>query len=289
MPLIVDCPSYDMNWLRGYGDNLWRDFPDVSGKRVFIKPNLVSPPTKWEAASCTHVNIVRMIIEKCQDGGAAFIRIGECGFKNQWEPTMRLSGYDQLPGEYGVEIVPLQDGPNFHKFTLQRFPNQDDYISLFGAKISDYVLDCDLVIDLPKLKVHSMSVMTGAIKNLMGVMANKGNMHPRGDHATLHKRLHDLYFLWREVIHPRVEFVLVDGVIGSEYAEQYGVPVNSHLLVAGNDPWSVDCISAQAMGISPARVPYLDLIRKSLDKPFPDPPHPDFVIEYELALAYRRL
>jgi uncharacterized protein (DUF362 family) len=215
------------------------------------------------------------------NAGANDIIVGDCGFKDQWEYTIKLSGYDQLPKRYGVQLIGLQEGPRFHEFTLVR---SEDYLSLFGAKFSNTTLECDFVINVPKLKVHNMAIVTGAIKNMMGTMAQKGSMHPRANCSILHKRLHDLYFLTRH----RVGACVVDGIIGSEYSEQCGMPVNSGLIIFGDDQWEVDVAISKLMGISPANVGYLDYIRYTINEDFGKIEVPEELVKkYELPLSYR--
>jgi uncharacterized protein (DUF362 family) len=245
-------------------DTLWGDFPEVSGKRVFIKPNWVQPPLRWDVASCTHVSIIKAVILQCLERGAKGVAVGECGFKGTWEETLLAGGYDTLGRiDPRVELIPLQDGPNFHKFTLVRL-DEGRYLSLFGAKFSDYLLECDCIINLPKLKVHSRALVTGAIKNMMGAMTQKGSMHPGDSIDILHKRLRDLWLLITTKLPPM--WTLVDGIVGSGYAEQQGVPMNSQLLFSGLDPWGLDCFAASAMGICPEDVPYLKLIHDHLER-----------------------
>ena len=263
----------------------WGGFPVVRGLRVFVKPNFVTPPTGPDTASCTRVEVLEEVLRALRDGGAGEIRVGDCGFKNQWETTMRAGDYLRLEGRYGVKVIPLQDGENFHRFTLLRC--EPGYRSLFGARISDWVLECDMIIDVPKLKVHSMALVTCSIKNLMGIMAQKGSMHPRGSIDILHERLHDLYHLLRS----RVGYIVVDGVMGSEFAEQSGVPFPHGVTFGGTDLWEVDCAAAMLMGISPRDVPYLRYIaqsRQSRGELLPRPAiPPELIRQYERPLAWR--
>jgi len=259
----------------------WAGFPIVKGRQIFIKPNLVMPPTKYESASCTRIEVVRLVIEKCLNEGAkpGDIIVGDCGFKDQWELTMECSGYRSLETDYGVKVICVQEGENYHKYTLHRIPG---YMSLFGIKISDFVLNADVVIDVPKMKIHNTAGITGAIKNMMGVISPKGSMHPNGSAVILHKRLRDLYTLMRS----RVGFIVLDAIEGSEYAECGGIPVVSNVLVSGTDMWEVDCILAQLMGINPVEIQYLEYIRTK-DKgaiPFPKIP----VVNKPAIITYER-
>jgi uncharacterized protein (DUF362 family) len=212
------------------------------------------------------------------NNGANDIIVGDCGFKDQWEHTIKISGYDQLPKRYGVQLVGLQEGPKFHEFTLHR---REGYLSLFGAKFSNTMLECDFVINVPKLKVHFMATMTGAIKNMMGTMAQKGSMHPRGSSEILHKRLHDLYFLCKD----RVAACVMDGIEGSQYAEQYGISKYANVLLSSEDMWTMDVAASTIMGIPPSSVKYLEYIRNSTQRKFSDVVIPrNLITSFELPL-----
>ena len=260
--------------------DFWDGFPEVKGKSVFIKPNLVSPLSSWDFPSTTHVSVTSLIVQKVLSEGADRVVVGECGFKDQWDKTLKSTDYEMLTWMYPkVEIIPLQDGANFHKFSLRRL---DNYRSLYGVKFSDYLLECEIIINLPKMKVHSMAGMTEAIKNMMGTMAQKGSMHPRANVAILHKRLADLYQLTSKM----VNFIVMDGIEGAEYAEQCGHRVRSQVLISGTDQWEVDVAACKLMGINPQTIPYLKYIRTDFDSISV----PLYLIKnYELPLAYRGL
>lgn len=258
----------------------WRSFPSFEGETVFVKPNLVVPRTPSETASTTHVSITRAAITTIRSSGARAIRVGDCGFKDQWQETIQSTEYDSLEG---IELIELQEKENYHKFSLLRFPNKTDYLSLFGAKFSDHVLECDKIVNLAKLKIHKMARITGTIKNMMGIMTNKGNMHPRCNKDILHKRLRDLYFLIRN----RVAFSVIDGIIGSEYAEHTGIPRQSNLVIFADDMWEADVAAAKLMGVNPSGVGYLEYIRRDLGRRFEEIEVPEKLIQrYEESLFY---
>ena len=220
-----------------------------------------------------------------KENGCKQIVVGDCGFKDQWEFTIQISGYDKLPDKYGVKLVGLQEGPRFHEFTLHRFDEgrYGKYLSLFGAKLSNTMLECDFVINVPKLKVHNMALVTGAIKNMMGTMAQKGSMHPRGSSHILHKRLHDYYFLQKD----RVAACVMDGIVGSEFSEQYGIPKPANVLLSSEDMWTMDVAASKILGIHPSSVGYLQYIQNTLNIPFDDIKVPeDLITPFELPVGY---
>lgn len=281
--------TYDIDELRN--QSFWEFLPDLHGDRVFIKPNLVMPPTERESASTTHINIVKVVIEKLKEKGVSNIFIGDSGFKGNWGKTINLSGYSTLPKEYGVELIGLQEGENFHKFTMVRNSHESliseqelvqskGYASLFGFKISDYVLGSDWVFNVPKLKIHKMARITCSIKNMMGVIAEKGSMHPNASVEILHKRLYDLYFAMRD----RVKFILVDGIMGSEYSEHMGIPKQTGVLIFGQDMFEVDAYSSNILGVYWGKVDYLRYIgaKLGITRAF----NPPEETEFEEALGY---
>jgi uncharacterized protein (DUF362 family) len=129
-----------------------------------------------------------------------------------------------------------------------------------------------------------MAIVTGCIKNMMGTMAQKGGMHPGGSIHILHKRLRDLYQLTSQM----VNFNVIDGIIGSAYSEQNGVPVQSGILLSGTDQWEIDCQAALCMGINPKKIPYLSYIQKDKKQPFPEVSS-KCIKKYELPLKWRHL
>lgn len=227
--------------------------PDFQGRSVFIKPNLVMPPAAGEHHTTTHKSVVEALLKHLK---ASRVLIGDCGFKGQWSLTIERTGYGDLPAE--VKCLARLPG------RVVRFPTQADYLSLYGAEIAEEAYAADIWISAAKMKTHTLAGVTLTIKNLMGTFVrNKGAMHPRGDARLLHKRLRDLYFLLRS----KVGWGLVDGIVGSSFSEQYGLPVNSGVLVFGQDLFEVDVLCCRLMGVLPDRIEYLRLIGEALGRP----------------------
>jgi uncharacterized protein (DUF362 family)/Pyruvate/2-oxoacid:ferredoxin oxidoreductase delta subunit len=126
---------------------------------------------------------------------------------------------------------------------------------------SDYfiarpVLEADLVINLPKLKTHSFTLFTGAVKNLFGVIPGnrKREVHVQAPGVKDFSRvLVDVLDLVRPGL------TLMDGVLGQEgdgpgpggTARQYGC------LLASTDPVALDTVVTDAMSFRPGEVLHL--------------------------------
>ncbi len=146
------------------------------GSRVVIKPNLVSR-RKPEEAATTHPKLLRAVIELAEEAGGK-VTIAEspggpyngatlkavysaCGVIEAVSGTKAVLNYDT-----GFEEVPCPKG-----VTVKKLP------------VIKPILDADVIISLPKLKTHSMTGYSGAVKNLYGTVPGtyKAELHFRLD------------------------------------------------------------------------------------------------------------
>jgi len=124
--------------------------------------------------------------------------------------------------------------------------------------VASPVLEADLVIDLPKLKTHVLTLYTGAVKNLYGVIpgTRKREPHLRAPGVRdFSPVLVDLL----EFVQPRLS--ILDGVIGLEGDGPGvgGAPRSYGLLAASTDAVALDAVIAQALGYQPGQVLHLEL------------------------------
>ncbi|MGD2147265.1 MAG: DUF362 domain-containing protein, partial [Anaerolineae bacterium] len=109
------------------------------------------------------------------------------------------------------------------------------------------VLEADLVINLPKLKTHALTLYTGAIKNLFGSIpgTRKRELHFQApgvqDFSSI---LVDVL----ELVQPGL--TIMDGLLGQEGngPGSGGTPHWYGCLVASTDPVALDTVLTEAMG-----------------------------------------
>ena len=217
--------------------------------RVLLKPNLLAkhPP---EAAVTTHPAVVRAVIRALKKRGVTHITLADsCG--GLYNPAVmkslyKVSGLWQVCQEEGVECYtecrygtrPAPEGRVVKEFTLIQ-----------------PVLDSDFIIDLAKFKTHVMAGCTAATKNLFGCIPGlqKAEWHMRFPDK---ERFGDMLIDLLEIVRPRIS--LVDGILGLEGdGPAGGTPRQIGLLLAGEDPLTVDLAVCGLMGLDPMRVPYL--------------------------------
>lgn len=178
-----------------------------SGEKILIKPNLLSPKTPDKAVT-THPEVVRAVIQLVKGAGAVPV-VGDSpggareDIKNLWETT----GMAQVCKEENVELVSFEASGS-------RDIDIND-VNVEKVTFSKAVLDCDGIINLPKLKTHSLMVFTAGVKNLYGCIPGlrKVEYHKYAskneDFANL---LANIYLFLKN----KIRFTLIDGIVGME-------------------------------------------------------------------------
>jgi uncharacterized protein (DUF362 family) len=116
-------------------------------------------------------------------------------------------------------------------------------------------------LNLPRMKTHSMTVVTLGVKNLLGLMDQRDRMH--GHNHNLHGRLAALGKLFCP------DFTIVDGIKAVYHGHYPPASVTERclaplgILVGGTEMIAVDAVAASILGYSVAEVPHLDLAVKS--------------------------
>ncbi len=139
------------------------------GQRVVVKPNIGWDVVPDRAAN-TNPELVKRIVEHCFKAGAGEVLVFDHTCDN-WIKCYKNSGIEQAVKDAGGKIVPADSESYYKPVTI---PNGK---RLTSAKVHEAILDCDVFINVPVLKVHGGAIMTGALKNMMGVVWDRGFWH----------------------------------------------------------------------------------------------------------------
>jgi uncharacterized protein (DUF362 family) len=150
------------------------------GQTVLVKPNIAwdSPP---ERGANSHPELVRRVVEMCLAAGAKSVSL----FDNpcdQWQRTYARTGMEQVAKDTGATLVNGKDE------TLYRAVEIPNGKKLQKTKVHSLVLDSDVFINVPVLKHHGGTLMTACMKNLMGIVWDRGFYH----RTDLHQCIADL-------------------------------------------------------------------------------------------------
>lgn len=216
--------------------------------RVLLKPNLLAKHAP-EAAVTTHPFVIRAVVLALQAQGVTDITIADSS-GGLYTPAMMKSIY----AVSGITAICEETGAKQY-LECHYGPKAADGKVVRQFNLINPVLESDFIINLPKLKTHVMTGMSGAVKNVFGCVPGlqKAEFHmqfPEKDRFG--NMLVDLCETVKADIH------LVDGLISMEGdGPAGGTPRQTNLLLAGENPYSVDLAICRYMDFPPMNTPFL--------------------------------
>jgi uncharacterized protein (DUF362 family) len=212
-----------------------------SGKRVLIKPNILGPYPP-EKGITTHPFLIRFLLKSLKKR-EAFCRVGDNPGLNGYAANERCA---KISG-----ILDAADGAfvNFARETVQ-IGVQSRFIE--RLVVSRAILDADVVINVPKFKTHIQTKITGAVKNMFGILvgAEKARVHLAAARPeNFSEALVDIY----QIRIP--DLTIMDAVVGMEG----NGPSSNDLrfigkILAAQNGIAIDGLMAAMMGLSPNKV-----------------------------------
>jgi Uncharacterized conserved protein len=224
------------------------DFPEVEGKTVLVKPNILSD-SKPQKGITTNPVFVEAFLELLNEKNVKKIYIGDSpGLQT---PTFRgkVCGIAEVAERQNAEFVDFTDHPVTKKITSR--------IKLPLASVIDRV---DMVFSLSKFKTHQLMYATGAVKNLFGLVPglNKSPCHLKAPAPASFANL--ITGIYKTV---KPAYSLMDGIIGMEGPGPANGTLRQVGLILGSaDGFGVDMAEALIMGYNPKDIPILESGRK---------------------------
>lgn len=147
------------------------------GQKVVVKPNIGwnVPP---ERAANTNPRLVRRIVEHCLQAGAKEVYVFDhtC---DAWRDSYRASGIERAVKDAGGKLAP---GNSESYFQTVAIPGGH---RLRRTQEHELVLGADVFINVPVLKSHGGARLSVAMKNLMGVVWDRGEWHSNDLHQCI--------------------------------------------------------------------------------------------------------
>ncbi len=203
----------------------------VSGSRVYIKPNLTGgrPP---EEGLTIDTGIVRAVLERLHE--CPRVTIGESC--SDTVNAFQKLGYDRLVQEFpNVQLEDIRTSDIVWK-TIPRPCHTREMP--FNASVFEH----DYVINIAKMKTHSLAGVTLCMKNIFGFIPTRKQKLMY--HPFIRKAVIDM----NQVISSH--FCIVDGIWGNQYDEIQSTPKFTGAIVAGESILAVDIVAAEIMGIN---------------------------------------
>jgi uncharacterized protein (DUF362 family) len=219
---------------------------------VVIKPN-VKNQSQPGSGVVTDIRLVEAMIDLAFREGAGRVVIAEgAAYPSGGFDTMSAfesTGLTEIAGRWGVNVVDLNDYADSVEVLIS------NGLVLERIKVGRAIIEADSVINMPVLKTHKHTLMSGCLKNVgVGCVTRheKKMLHRVG----LDEGIVDVYSLIRPQFH------LVDAIValeGDGPNSPPGKPKPLGLIVGGKDGLAVDIICAEIMGLNPDDVKHLVL------------------------------
>lgn len=219
------------------------------GDRVLIKPNFVAPFPN----ATTSLSFIDFFIEKIREAGAIPV-VGETsGFEFGTEGTFDILGVRSFLNERDVELI---------NFENDEFVDVNIADGFKPVEVAKSAIQAKLIINLPVLKGHTITKVTGATKNLFGFLSKRSRRYLHFHH--LEEGIAALAWKFDNAIHfVDARVLLTRAVFGQSRPLGY--------CLAGQSSFSLDHFGARLVGVEPKAVKYLAGVGEySVDGVVPD-------------------
>lgn len=220
------------------------------GGIVVVKPNAGHsyPP---ESSVNTNPALVEAVIRELRKGRPGEIIVAESSAIgcDTWE-CLEVSGIKEAAERAGADrIIDIK-----RERDLVDVEIPDARSDIKWVKLPKFLLEADLLVNLPIFKSHVSMVFSCALKNIKGVVQDL--VHAQMHFTDLAAAMIDL---WAAVIKSvKANLTIADLIRPMEgYGPHCGTPVHLGCVVAGIDPVSVDAVACRLVGLDAEKVEYL--------------------------------
>jgi uncharacterized protein (DUF362 family) len=213
------------------------------GQTVVVKPNIgwdVEP----ERAGNTNPLLVSRIIKHCFDAGAKDVYVFDHTCDN-WNKCYSNSGIERAVKDAKGKIVSGASESYYQDVTIKQGKK------LKKAKVHELILESDVFINVPILKNHSSADVTIGMKNLMGIVWDRGYWHSND----LHQCISDFTSFRKP------DLTVVDAYYVMKKNGPRGVSKDDVLTmksqIISTDIVAADAAAAKLFGVDPAKIDHI--------------------------------
>nr|WP_321469081.1 DUF362 domain-containing protein [uncultured Desulfobulbus sp.] len=215
------------------------------GSKVVVKPNIGwdVPPDR---GGNTHPELVGRIVEHCLAVGAKQVTVFDHTCDN-WRRCYTNSGIEEAVNRAGGSLVSADSKGYYQHVAVPRGKR------LTEALVHQALLQADVFINVPVLKHHSSAMVTIGMKNLMGVVWDRGYWH-RND---LHQCIADFASFRKP------DLTVVDAYNIMKQNGPRGISVGDvvrmQAQILATDPVAADAAAAKLFGAEPADIRHIQI------------------------------
>jgi uncharacterized protein (DUF362 family) len=213
------------------------------GNRVLIKPNIAfaRPP---EGAANTNPEVVAELVQLCFEAGAKEVIVLDYTL-DPARITYEMSGIAKAAEVKGARVVYVSP----RDFVPIEVP-KGKILSAYDVRVLKQVLDADVFINVPIAKTHGSARLTLGMKNLMGIIQDRGAWHRSGD---LHQCIADFV----TAVKPHLTVIDAIRILASGGPKGPGRVEQKDTIIASTDIVAADAYATTLFGLTPNDVPHI--------------------------------
>ena len=211
-------------------------------ERVLVKPNLLKP-AEADTAVTTHPAVLRAVLRLLQESGCESVRFGDSPGHDTGTHALERLGFSAGEPVFGARLAPMTEEVRVD------FPEGMTEKEFWFVR---EVTEADAIINVCKMKTHALMRITGAVKNLFGLLCGtrKAREHMKFPNDGLFARmLVDIH----RCVKPRLH--IMDAVVAMEgNGPGAGTPRQMGLLLFSADPVALDAVFCALIHMDPESV-----------------------------------
>jgi len=238
---IRKCEEYDLHQIYDLISDIYKTTggPEVAGKKVLVKPNILTDDDPVKCISTNPV-VVEAMIRFLQANGAV-VFVGDSPAVHNQKFRGEKSGIFSVCEKTGAIWVDFMKNPIERKLRKGKI------------RIASIVEEVDLIISMSKFKNHELVYFTGAIKNTLGLVPGFSKAKQHAIHQN--RRIFGEFLVdLNEAVTP--DYFLMDAIMGMEGpGPGRGLPVKIGLLLGSTNPLILDLNASRIAGYEPLVIP----------------------------------
>jgi uncharacterized protein (DUF362 family)/ferredoxin-like protein FixX len=204
-----------------------------SANRILIKPNILSA-SEPERAVTTHPLFIETVINILKKYTNAELWLGDSPGANfgAYERVLDVTGIAKAAEKCGVKVVRVESFPP---------------VEQGGVIYSSLADEVDIILNLPKLKTHSLTGLTLAVKNLFGLIPGTKKVGYHRDYPQDTVLAEQIYKFF-DILAPKTMSIM-DGLLAMEGdGPSKGSPIYMGIAAASSDAIGLDIAVTRMVG-----------------------------------------
>ena len=209
------------------------------GQKVLLKVNVLSAKTPDQNVT-THPEVIGQMIDILHNHGCE-VWVGDSsgGNMQQGNPTgtaLKVTGIQEVVEKKGAKLL------NFDATGFEIKKGGTVFKELYIAKP---IYEADVVISMAKFKTHGLTLLTGGVKNMFGVVPGRAKANYHQVAQTIEKCCKGLLALYKEV---KPHFTVIDGIEAMEgNGPSAGTTKKCGIIVMSPDAISADRVLGEIL------------------------------------------